>query len=707
MALATLSIDLVAKLATLERDMGKAAHIAERNAAKMEAAFSKVGQSLAAIGASLSVGAFASMIKGVADTGDELAKMSTRTGIAVEELSKLQYAASLSDVSNGDLASSLGRLNKVLGEAADGSKEATDALARFGIAPGSMDALEAFKQISDRVKNTADQTKIASAMNDVFGKSWATLVPMIKSGSSGLQEAGDELERMGGVMSGDLAKSSEAFNDNITRLNTQLQALKMETLGPLIPLLEEITKAMSDSSDKTNQLSESGSALKTVFETVAVLGANVGYVFKQTGAEIGGLAAQLTALGKGDFQLAGNIGDVMKEDAAAARKEIDSLSEKLLSTSKKIQEVTAFAGRSRVTSFGEEISSPVADKQKGSKGRGAADTVKELTVSTKDYQAAIESLNSALNRAQSETLGLDQAQETLHNLMQSPEWGTYSEAMKWSAIEQASFASGALSAADAQSRLNALMADTPTAQLEKAQQDMTLLAEAFKRGEINAEQFNEAASARLGLSDEIDKNTDKLTEQKSGAEELGMSFSSAFEDAIVKGEDFSKVLEGIGEDILRIMVRKNITEPLAGAVSGFDFSSLFSANADGGVYNSPSLSAYSGGVYSSPKLFKFASGAGVFGEAGPEAIMPLKRGADGKLGVAGGASNVTVNVIEAPGSKSAGTTQTTQGDNGEQVITVFVEKIKNALIQDVGSGGSFASKLEGQYALNRAAGAWR
>lgn len=57
------------------------------------------------------------------------------------------------------------------------------------------------------------------------------------------------------------------------------------------------------------------------------------------------------------------------------------------------------------------------------------------------------------------------------------------------------------------------------------------------------------------------------------------------------------------------------------------------ANAKGGVYDSPSLSSFSNGVYSTPQYFAFAKGAGVFGEAGPEAIMPLTRGADGSLGV--------------------------------------------------------------------------
>ena len=73
-------------------------------------------------------------------------------------------------------------------------------------------------------------------------------------------------------------------------------------------------------------------------------------------------------------------------------------------------------------------------------------------------------------------------------------------------------------------------------------------------------------------------------------------------------------------------------------------------NALGGVYDSPSLSAYSGQVVSSPTLFAFAKGAGLMGEDGPEGIFPLKRGPNGALGVqAFGASgqiqvSATVNV---------------------------------------------------------------
>lgn len=56
-------------------------------------------------------------------------------------------------------------------------------------------------------------------------------------------------------------------------------------------------------------------------------------------------------------------------------------------------------------------------------------------------------------------------------------------------------------------------------------------------------------------------------------------------------------------------------------------------NADGGVYRSSGLSQYSGSIVNRPTFFAFARGAAVMGEAGPEAILPLRRGTDGKLGV--------------------------------------------------------------------------
>ncbi|QMA17574.1 phage tail tape measure protein [Citrobacter sp. RHBSTW-00053] len=78
----------------------------------------------------------------------------------------------------------------------------------------------------------------------------------------------------------------------------------------------------------------------------------------------------------------------------------------------------------------------------------------------------------------------------------------------------------------------------------------------------------------------------------------------------------------------------------AGAASGSTPSGAYNSaasgiklNAKGGAYASESLSAYSNSIVSTPTYFAFAKGAGLMGEAGPEAIMPLTRSADGSLGV--------------------------------------------------------------------------
>lgn len=142
-------------------------------------------------------------------------------------------------------------------------------------------------------------------------------------------------------------------------------------------------------------------------------------------------------------------------------------------------------------------------------------------------------------------------------------------------------------------------------------------------------------------------------------------FSNAFgnmEDALVKfattgKASFTDFANSVLSDIARIAIRQSLIgigtsfagmagglfggAAASGAASAASSSNAFSSgaysnlklNAKGGVYDSPSLSAYSGGIYDSPKLFAFAKGAGVFGEAGPEAIMPLTRSSDGSLGV--------------------------------------------------------------------------
>ncbi|EFI63722.1 MULTISPECIES: phage tail tape measure protein [Comamonas] len=145
------------------------------------------------------------------------------------------------------------------------------------------------------------------------------------------------------------------------------------------------------------------------------------------------------------------------------------------------------------------------------------------------------------------------------------------------------------------------------------------------------------------------------------AQQTADAFTNAFkgmEDALVSfamtGKlDFKNLANSIIADLLRIQIRAQMSGlfgNLLGAIgiggakvgnAGWgDYSSAglaaaFGAvpNAKGGVYDSFSLSAYRNQIHDTPQLFAFAKGAGVFGEAGPEAVMPLTRSADGNLGV--------------------------------------------------------------------------
>lgn len=93
--------------------------------------------------------------------------------------------------------------------------------------------------------------------------------------------------------------------------------------------------------------------------------------------------------------------------------------------------------------------------------------------------------------------------------------------------------------------------------------------------------------------------------------------------------------------------------------------------------------AFTNSVVNSPTLFKFANGTGLMGEAGPEAIMPLKRGSDGSLGVQGGGSNVNVVVNNHSGQPAQ--TKETMDSRGNRTIEVIVGDV---VAQQIASKGS-------------------
>ena len=121
------------------------------------------------------------------------------------------------------------------------------------------------------------------------------------------------------------------------------------------------------------------------------------------------------------------------------------------------------------------------------------------------------------------------------------------------------------------------------------------------------------------------------------------------------------------------------------------------ANALGGAYAGGVKMFAQGGTFTnsivdSPTLFKFAKGTGMMGEAGPEAIMPLRRGADGSLGVQaqGGGSNVQVSVIN--NTTAQATTQETTDSKGNRKVEVIIGDMTASEMSRNGSSSQKALK---------------
>jgi lambda family phage tail tape measure protein len=120
-------------------------------------------------------------------------------------------------------------------------------------------------------------------------------------------------------------------------------------------------------------------------------------------------------------------------------------------------------------------------------------------------------------------------------------------------------------------------------------------------------------------------------------------------------------------------------------------------NANGNAFAGGSVIPFAkGGVVSSPMLFPMSGGqTGLMGEAGPEAIMPLKRGKDGKLGVAAGGSSTQVNIYNSNGGEV--TTQERQDPNGGKIIDIMIKK---AVASGIASG-DFDKAMGSTYGLRR------
>lgn len=229
-----------AAFASLQANLGKA----QQGVAALGARFGAIGLAI-----SSAIGAIS--FKGAIDAGDQLNKLSQKTGIAVESLSALKFAGALTDVSIEDLATGIRKLGNTMASAAGGGKEAQAAFSAMGVsvktAGGSLrNTDDVLADIADKFAGYEDGAAKAALATDLFGKNGAALIPFLNQGRRGLAEMRDEAQRLGVVFSADLAKQAEEFNDNLARLGQAVDGAKIALLNELLPALIKITESFLD-----------------------------------------------------------------------------------------------------------------------------------------------------------------------------------------------------------------------------------------------------------------------------------------------------------------------------------------------------------------------------------------------------------------------------------------------------------------------------
>ena len=142
---------------------------------------------------------------------------------------------------------------------------------------------------------------------------------------------------------------------------------------------------------------------------------------------------------------------------------------------------------------------------------------------------------------------------------------------------------------------------------------------------------------------------------------------------------FGDLARSIIADITRIVIRSAIISPILGAFG------IGVESAKGNVFEGGEVQKYAyGGIVNKPTVFPMKNGLGLMGEAGAEAIMPLKRGKDGKLGVAsqGGGGNVVNVSVDASGTKAEGNTM-----KANQIGKMIGAAIEAELVKQKRPGG--------------------
>ena len=186
-----------------------------------------------------------------------------------------------------------------------------------------LDPAEALRQTAVALAEFENDANKARITQELFGKSVREAAPFLND----LAEAG----ALNASVTKAQAAEAERFNKQIFALQENASTAARTITQELLPTLSAIGAEFSRSNAAGDSLAKFfGTGLKVVLETLAVLAANVAFVFKSVVRELDGLTDQVKALARGDFAGSSAIRKTLIADSIQARKELDALEARIM-----------------------------------------------------------------------------------------------------------------------------------------------------------------------------------------------------------------------------------------------------------------------------------------------------------------------------------------------------------------------------------------
>jgi len=271
---------------------------AEKKLKAFGAGIRNLGLKMMAVGAAV-VAPLAAAGKYFSDYGDGIAKMAKRTGLSVEALSELDFAAGQSGASLASVEKGVRKMQKTLVDAVAGSKEAVDSLALLGLTVQDLADLspeQQFKLLADRISKVEDPTRRAAIAMSIFGKSGTELIPLMAQGAAGIEELQAQARRLGLTMSGEDAAAAEELNDALDQLWRVVKMTAFQIGAALAPALKQVAQTITRVVVSVNAWLKQNRQIVVTVAKVALAVVAAGAALVVLGTIISGLGSVISAL---------------------------------------------------------------------------------------------------------------------------------------------------------------------------------------------------------------------------------------------------------------------------------------------------------------------------------------------------------------------------------------------------------------------------